>query len=138
MKYKNRKTGEIVDVISYRTINGTDRCANDTVSYIDSKGVEHPGESGNIYWDFEELPQNTKAPSWKWGQKHFEMAKAALQGLVSNSTYMSNMAKNMRNEQGDVTDEECAAWLTSNIAKDSIDFANALIIELKNMGSGNE
>lgn len=52
MKYRNRKTGEIVEIISYSY--NTDRTKDDYVSYIDSKGVEHPREKGlNINWDFE-------------------------------------------------------------------------------------
>lgn len=55
MKAKNRKTGEIVEIISYSS--RTQRCdAVDYVSYIDSKGNEHDRESLNLYWDFEVIP----------------------------------------------------------------------------------
>lgn len=56
-RFKNRKTGEIVQVISF---NGdTERFESDYVSYIDSKGVEHQREQGlNMYWDFEEVDSN--------------------------------------------------------------------------------
>lgn len=55
MKAKNRKTGEIVEIISYSS--RVQRCdAVDYVSYIDSKGNEHDRESLNLYWDFEVIP----------------------------------------------------------------------------------
>lgn len=45
MKKKFRKTGEIVDVISYNKYTTTKRNSElDWVSYIDSKGVEHEHE----------------------------------------------------------------------------------------------
>ena len=45
---KIRKTGELIDVISW-TGNLTRNEAFDTVSYIDSKGVEHHREEMNFY-----------------------------------------------------------------------------------------
>lgn len=55
MKAKNRKTGEIVDVISFS--GNTTRLDGSFVSYIDSKGKEHEAERGNYFWDFEPLPE---------------------------------------------------------------------------------
>ena len=55
MKAKNRKTGEIVDVISFS--NTTTRFDSSFVSYIDSKGIEHEAERLNYFWDFEPLPE---------------------------------------------------------------------------------
>lgn len=55
MKARNRKTGEIVDVINYS--NTTARIDGNFVSYIDSKGVEHKAERLNYFWDFEPLPE---------------------------------------------------------------------------------
>ena len=55
MKARNRKTGEIVDVISYSS--DTTRLNGGFVSYIDSKGIEHEAERLNYYWDFEPLPE---------------------------------------------------------------------------------
>lgn len=40
MKKRIRKTGDIVDVISYNNLLGADRSSLDSVSYIDSKGNE--------------------------------------------------------------------------------------------------
>ena len=50
MKAKIRKTGEIVDIICYNNCS-TIRSHQDSVSYIDSKGVEHDRESLNYYWE---------------------------------------------------------------------------------------
>lgn len=58
MKYRNRKTGEVVDVISWSCFST--RGENDSLAYIDSKGVEHPSEKGNIYWDYEPVEEPTE------------------------------------------------------------------------------
>ena len=59
MKARNRKTGEIVDIISYggSTVRSD---VLDYVSYIDSKGVEHSRASLNYYWDFETIETTNK------------------------------------------------------------------------------
>lgn len=59
MKARNRKTGEIVDIISYcgSTVRSD---VLDYVSYIDSKGVEHSRASLNYYWDFETIETANK------------------------------------------------------------------------------
>lgn len=57
-KYRIRKTGEIIDVISYGG-NAKERIVSlDYVSYIDSKGEEHPNAELNLYWDLEEIKPN--------------------------------------------------------------------------------
>lgn len=59
MKARNRKTGEIVEIVSYSgRIQRFD--ALDTVSYIDSNGIEHPNEPLNFYWDFETIETTDK------------------------------------------------------------------------------
>jgi hypothetical protein len=58
MKYRLRKTQEIVDVIEYFAFNTTtkERGKDDWVSYIDSNGGEHHKEPNlNIWWDFEQI-----------------------------------------------------------------------------------
>lgn len=55
MKAKNRKTGEIVDVISFS--NSASRLDPSFVSYIDSMGIEHEAVRLNYLWDFEPLPE---------------------------------------------------------------------------------
>ena len=53
MKARIRKTGEIVDIISFS--GDTLRGPIDSVSYIDSTGVEHVREPLNRFWDFEDI-----------------------------------------------------------------------------------
>ena len=50
MKVKIRKTGEVVDVITYS--GHTYRSDIDVVSYIDSKGNECVDMKMNRFWDF--------------------------------------------------------------------------------------
>lgn len=65
MKYRNRKTGEIVEIISFSP--DTDRTKDDYVSYIDSNGVEHPRVKGlNIHWDFEIVGCNDDFSYIQW------------------------------------------------------------------------
>ena len=114
MKKRIRKTGEIVDVITFSAISTTDRYNEDYVGYIDSKGVEHRCERGlNIYWDFEEL-EEVLSTGIDWEQVRIKAAISALQGFASNPNSTS------------ATDEELAKW--------SVSCADALIAELKKGG----
>jgi hypothetical protein len=78
MKAKIRKTGEIVDVISFNC--STIRNSLDYVSYIDSKGVEHDRESLNFYWDFEPIETTTNE---HWQDVRERAAIAAMQGAIT-------------------------------------------------------
>ena len=85
MKARNRKTGEVVDIISYNQLSAAERCSSqDYVSYIDSKGVEHEKESLNYYWDFEEIDTQDKNLQ-HWQDVRESAAIAAMQGLLANS-----------------------------------------------------
>ena len=86
MKARNRKTGEIVDIISYSQLSAAERWPEiDYVSYIDSKGVEHEKENLNYYWDFEEVGVDTQdKDSQHWQDIRERAAIAALQGLLAN------------------------------------------------------
>lgn len=57
MKARLRKTGEVVDIISYSGLSSaSERGSFDYVYYIDSNGVEHREENNlNLYWDFETI-----------------------------------------------------------------------------------
>lgn len=69
MKAKIRKTGEIVDVISYSGSTIRNEYI-DKVSYIDSRGVEHDRETLNYYWDFEQIDVKEDAfPKIDWVQR---------------------------------------------------------------------
>ena len=76
MKAKIRKTGEIVDVISFSC--DTERKPTDAVDYIDSKGIEHHNEKLNYYWDL--APVNISDIDWE--QRRYEIAKDVLCALI--------------------------------------------------------
>ena len=85
-----RKTGEIVDIISYS--GGTVRSnILDSVSYIDSIGVEHDREKLNYYWDFEQIPdvKEENCPNIDWEQKRYELAKAAMVAMIASEKISS-------------------------------------------------
>lgn len=84
MKAKNRKTGEVVDIISYSQLSAAERCpGQDYVSYIDSQGVEHYKEDLNYYWDFEPI-DDTQSEDTHQQDVIERAAIAALQGLLAN------------------------------------------------------
>ena len=85
MKARIRKTGEIVEVITYSGSTIRNEYI-DKVSYIDSKGVEHDREELNFYWDFEQLPdvKEDNFPNTDWNQVRIQAAIAAMQGWISN------------------------------------------------------
>lgn len=110
MKKRIRKTGEIVDVISYYNLMSAERDSNDSVSYIDSKGVEHPNEKGlNLWWDFEDV-EEAKSTDIDWKQCRYEIAKEVFASIY------------------DFTIDRI------NFAKYAVDAADALIAELKKGG----
>ena len=107
MKKRIRKTGEIVDIITYYNFLGPERNDTDTVSYVDSKGEEHHKEKGlNLSWDFEDV-EEVLSPDIDWEQRRYEVAKE-----VFSSIY-------------DFTIDRI------NFAKYAVDAADALIAELK-------
>lgn len=59
MKARIRKTGEVVEIITYSGSTNRNECI-DRVSYIDSKGVEHPREPLNYYWTLNKSPMLRK------------------------------------------------------------------------------
>ena len=113
MKKRIRKTGEIVDVISYNKYTNTARNSElDWVSYIDSKGMEHEHEKGlNIYWDFEHV-EEAKSTDIDWKQVRIKAAISALQGFAASPQIAS----------------------TDTLARWSICAADALISGLKKGG----
>ena len=114
MKKRIRKTGEIVDVITYYNLLGPERNDTDTVSYVDSKGEEHHKEKGlNLSWDFEDV-EEVLSTDIDWEQVRIKASISALQGFASNPNSTS------------ATDEELAKW--------SVNTADALIAELKKGG----
>lgn len=60
MRYKNRHTGEVVEIICWG--GDTQRSKDDYVSYIDGNGQEHDHEIGmNYYWDFVPIEEPDEA-----------------------------------------------------------------------------
>lgn len=92
MKKRIRKTGEIVDVISYNKYTNTARNSDlDWVSYIDSKGREHEHEKGlNIYWDFDDV-EEVSSTDIDWEQRRYEIAKEAVRGVALNEETFANV-----------------------------------------------
>ena len=111
MKKRIRKTGEIVDVISYNKYSNTSRNSDlDWVSYIDSKGREYEHEKRlNIYWDFEDV-EEVLSTDIDWKQRRYEIAKEVFASIY------------------DFTIDRI------NFAKYAVDAADALIAELKKGG----
>lgn len=124
MKAKIRKTGEIVEIISYS--GGTVRSnILDSVSYIDSKGVEHDREKLNYYWDFEQIDvKEDNFPKIDWEQRRYEIAREMLlyAAETSRSILMSGHGLGDK-AKGKTLEEVCAS--------SAISFADALIEELK-------
>ena len=114
MKARIRKTGEIVDVISYNTCS-TIRSHQDYVSYIDSKGEEHDRESLNYYWDFEPIETVTEVDNKHWQDVRERAAIAAMQGLLSNLGLLDKISLDYR----------------ISIEKTAVDYADALVEQLK-------
>ena len=112
MKKRIRKTGEIVDVIAYYNLMGTERDSNDSISYIDSKGEEHHHEKGlNLWWDFEDMEESSKY-NIDFEQVRINAAISALQGFAASPQIAS----------------------TETLVRWSVCAADALIAELKKGG----
>lgn len=119
MKKRIRKTGEIVDVISYNNLLGADRSSLDSVSYIDSKGNECVKVKGlNIAWDFEDVEEGPNT-NIDWFPIRVKIAMSLLPYFVDN-----------RNKTGGLIDD-------NTLIKWSVGLADALIAELKK-GAENE
>lgn len=113
MKVRIKKTGEIVDIISYS--GNTDRNdVLDSVSYIDSKGVEHPREKLNLYWDFESIQETSITPNTDWQRVKIQAAIGVMQALISK-------------ESGGCV----AGYTTLDLAERAVVYANSLVVVLK-------
>lgn len=113
MKKRLRKTGEIVDVVSFNNLYSSERDDSDQVSYIDSKGAEHHHVRGlNLWWDFEDVEEvpNTYID---WEKVRIKAAISALQGFAASPQIAS----------------------TDTLARWSVCAADTLIAELKKGGN---
>ena len=52
MKYRLRKTDELVEIVAWYTLEKGARSHSDWVSYIDASGIEHIKEHLTLEWDF--------------------------------------------------------------------------------------
>lgn len=119
MKAKFRKTGEIVDIISYSG-NADRNDVLDSVSYIDSKGVEHSREKLNFYWDFESIQETSIAPNTDWQQVTNQAAIGAMQVMLTRGVPASLQYQYTNNADNHKT-----------IASEAVLYARALVEELK-------
>lgn len=120
MKARIRKTGEIVEIISYS--GNTDRNdVLDRVSYIDSNGVEHPREKLNFYWDFESIRETSIAPNTDWQQVKIQASMRAMQAQLANPEILECVTSY------DLIDGNAS----EKVAKMSVKYARALVEELK-------
>ncbi len=110
MKARIRKTGEIVEIISYSG-NTNRNDVLDSVSYIDSNGVEHPREKLNFYWDFETFTDGKEdtLSTTDWNQVRVQASIGAMQVILTKNNY-------------DIYKE---------IASQAVGYADALVKELK-------
>lgn len=128
MKKRIRKTGEIVDVVSFNNFYQSERDDSDQVSYIDSKGIEHHHVRGlNLWWDFEDIPiEDTRIPNQNWEQRRYDIAKNCIIGILGNDE-MVDLAKNAGLKKN-------CRYIPTNVAEMAVAFADALIAELKKGG----
>ena len=52
LKYRIRKTDELVEIVAWETADKGARSDTDWVSYVDASGVEHFKEHLTLEWDF--------------------------------------------------------------------------------------
>lgn len=85
LKYRLRKTDEMVEIIAWDTADKGARSESDWVSYIDASGVEHFKEHLTLEWDFvidspfEKMIQNFEPTKFSeydpWESRRYELAK---------------------------------------------------------------
>lgn len=78
MKYRIRKTNEIVNVVGYSACTHT-RFPEDYVCYIDSKGNEIIGRGLNLIWDFEPISEDS---TFDWQSFRNQTAKDILSNAL--------------------------------------------------------
>ena len=135
-KYRIRKTGEIVEVISYGG-STTRSDVLDFVSYIDSKGAEHEKEPLNLYWDL--------SPIKEWGVKNKQNRNLSQETAICDKQFDKILEMNTEVERRWIAAMVMCAILTkpmdffsisecmdieNSVAKKSVAFADALIAEL--------
>lgn len=103
LKYRLRKTDELVEIVAWETAEKGARNENDWVSYIDSAGVEHIKEHLTLEWDFvidspfEKIISGgfgSSLPAFDpWEARRYELAKEfVLKGLAGSACDAVDMA----------------------------------------------
>lgn len=114
MRKRIKKTGEIVEVVNYKSAF-YERRNDDFVTYVDSNGFKHENvKLLNVDFDFEDVPKNKPCDNINWEERRYEIAKSMLAAFLSNSC--STVYGGTYERQ----------------AKDAVQYADALIAELKN------
>lgn len=110
MKARIRKTGEVVEIISYSSLTTRNKMI-DYVAYIDSQGKEHPHEPFNFYWDFETITDEKEDTfsTIDWNQVRVQASIGAMQVMLGRTNY----------------------YTPNEIAEQAVEHADALIKELK-------
>lgn len=116
MKYRIRKTNEIVDVVGYSAYTHIRFPATDYVCYIDSKGEEVIGRGLNLIWDFEPINEES-ANSFDWQSSRAEAAKVTLCAIINRENLISRNGRLAASHQ--------------DFIEIAIEDADALITELK-------
>ena len=85
LKYRLRKTDELVEIVAWETADKGSRSESDWVSYIDASGVEHFKEHLTLEWDFViDSPFESLMSKWEptklsefdpWEARRYELVK---------------------------------------------------------------
>ena len=110
MKARIRKTGEVVEIISYSGCTSSN-VTIDNVAYIESQGKEHPREPLNFYWDFGTITDEKENTS-----STIDWSQARLQIALEMAKFISKEAKTIN---------------IKDLAARSVEFADVLVEELK-------
>ena len=100
LKYRLRKTDELVEIVAWETADKGSRSESDWVSYIDSAGVEHVKEHLTLEWDFvidspfESMMKKfepTKLPEFDpWEARRYELVKEMFLAAYKEDVLLSD------------------------------------------------
>lgn len=99
LRYRLRKTDELVEVIAWETAEKGSRSENDWVSYIDSHGEEHVKEHLTLEWDLViDNPLDSLMTKWEpmklpefdpWEQRRYELVKEMFLAAYKDDVFLS-------------------------------------------------
>lgn len=102
LKYRLRKTDELVEIVAWETADKGARSESDWVSYIDADGVEHFKEHLTLEWDFvidspfEKMIQNFEPTKFSeydpWEVRRYELVKEYVLGKDKTVGYAVSAA----------------------------------------------